>query len=229
MSASIMKAPFGVPRWMVHIFLNNFLDQDTFLLATQQRNVLSTEAKVVRGMKENGTLNKSPTGIRKNLYVYRSPTEKMGMRIGTFFDETLNRSPKRVPTLLNLEQSGDLRKTPTREVVLDRDIQHTQICPDSQRVVKNCGRIRRASVVASLLVPVIKAWAFATTLAPTIKSVALAARLNRVLRSDIVCTVLGICALSWWLAGKVRREFFFKYKESYHNKDLDNIPNVWAE
>ena len=89
-----MKAPFDVPRWMVHIFLNNFLDQDTFLLATQQRNVLSAEAKVVRGMKENGTLNKSPTGIRKNLYVYRSPTEKMGMRIGTFFDETLNRSPK---------------------------------------------------------------------------------------------------------------------------------------
>jgi uncharacterized protein with GYD domain len=56
MSGSIGKVPFSPPRWLSHIVLNNFLDQGTHLLATQQKHVLNWEAKAVRQQVESGGL-----------------------------------------------------------------------------------------------------------------------------------------------------------------------------
>ena len=92
MSAAIGKLPISIPRWIMHLNLNNFLDQDTHLLATQQRYVLEAEADAVESMNV-GELMTKPTNVRKNTYVYRSPTEKLGARVGQFWDETLNRAP----------------------------------------------------------------------------------------------------------------------------------------
>ncbi|EOD33785.1 hypothetical protein EMIHUDRAFT_229293 [Emiliania huxleyi CCMP1516] len=51
--------PVALPRWLQHVGLNNFLDQDTLLLATQQPHVLRAELE------------------RRHSSSYRSPTEKM--------------------------------------------------------------------------------------------------------------------------------------------------------
>jgi hypothetical protein len=40
---------------------------------------------------------------------------------------------------------------------------------------------------------------------------------------------LGISLAAWWLAGKLRREFYFKYTEEVRDRDLRNIPKIWME
>jgi phenylpropionate dioxygenase-like ring-hydroxylating dioxygenase large terminal subunit len=75
MSAAIGKVPFSLPRWIMHASLNNFLDQDTHLLATQQRYVLDAEAEIVGKMSDSDIATTS-TNVRKSTYVYRSPTER---------------------------------------------------------------------------------------------------------------------------------------------------------
>jgi phenylpropionate dioxygenase-like ring-hydroxylating dioxygenase large terminal subunit len=232
MSVSISKGlPFSIPRWLVHMGINNFLDQDTYLLATQQKHVLSVEANTVQEMMKDGQklpLNKS-TKVRKNNYVYQSPSEKLGIRLGTFFDTTLNRVPKRVSTLLDISLSGALRQTPSREVILDRHNQHTRICPDSQMVVRNCNRMQRTCAVASLFVTVVKAWAMLMLATATVGSPSWVGRLNAIVKPAVVGWTLGVSAIASWLATKLRREFSFKYTNAYHNKDIDNIPSVWLD
>ena len=43
LTAAVTQAPFLPPRWVIHLGLNSFLDQDTHLLATQQPRVLQRE------------------------------------------------------------------------------------------------------------------------------------------------------------------------------------------
>lgn len=57
MSAAISKSPVAIPRWLVHMNLNNFLDQDTYLLVGQNRAVLQREAEgylLAEATEENG-------------------------------------------------------------------------------------------------------------------------------------------------------------------------------
>ena len=56
-----------------HIILNNFLDQDTFLLATQQKHVLGAESQLsLEAGTESGEITIS-LSVRKKIYKYRSP------------------------------------------------------------------------------------------------------------------------------------------------------------
>jgi phenylpropionate dioxygenase-like ring-hydroxylating dioxygenase large terminal subunit len=220
MSAAVAKIPFSVPRWFMHVNLNNFLDQDTHLLATQQRYILDAEAEIVGNMSDNDIANKS-TNVRKSTYVYRSPTERLGARLGTFWDETLNRAPNRVSTLLAMSNSGVLKQTPSRRVTLDREEQHLRICPDSRAVVKNCNRVRVASAAVGLSLLTLKTCSNG--------SGALWSQVACLLKPNVLKGGLGISLAAWWLAGKLRREFYFKYTEELRDRDLKNIPKIWLE
>jgi hypothetical protein len=210
----------------MHVNLNNFLDQDTHLLATQQRYVLDAEAEAVENMSA-GDLMTKPTNVRKNTYVYRSPTERLGARLGQFWDETLNRAPNRLSTLLPMSMSGELKKDPCRRETLDREQQHLRICPESQGVVKNCNRVRAASAAAFLALSVLKTWSVLALASNG--SGAFLTRVANILKPAVMWKALTASILAWWLAGKLRREFYFKYTEDLRDRDLKHIPKVWLD
>ena len=66
LSAAVGKVPFSIPRWMTHIGILNFLDQDSVLVASQQPHVLGAEADAFE----------SGGGARKKLYSYQSPSDR---------------------------------------------------------------------------------------------------------------------------------------------------------
>jgi hypothetical protein len=91
-----------IPTWLVHVFLNNFLDQDMYLLATQQRDVLATESQLLLDMEmemriksqnmhgndDDKDMMKKTIPVCKQLYNYQSPTEKVGIQVGNWLDTT---------------------------------------------------------------------------------------------------------------------------------------------
>jgi hypothetical protein len=111
--------------------------------------------------------------------------------------------------------------------VLDRENQHLRICPDSQAVVRNCNIIQRASITVSLAVALLKGWSLIAISCGT--SGAFLDRVAAALKPAIMRRTIGIALVAWWLAGKVRREFYFKYTEEFRDRDLKNIPKIWVE
>lgn len=238
MSCLVLKAPFFAPRWLVHSLFNNFLDQDTHLLATQQKHVLQWEANATKEHQQQHLLkgddNDVPSlnsKVRKRNYVYQSPTEKMGARLGSFFDATLSKIPGRTEKLLELSSSGQLLKSPEREFTLDRRLQHLAICPGSQRAVRNCERIITSAKVLSLAVAAVKLLVMTSSSSSSGSSEQTAAiLLNRLLSPSRMGLIWGISVFAGWLANKVRREFFFKYTTDLRDSDLKTIPQkVWSD
>ena len=224
MSAAI-GTPIKLPRWLLHVTLLNFLDQDTYLIYTQQRYVLEREAELAMSA-SNGHQNETevdehhespPVSMRKSLFVYRSPTEKLQARLATFFDKTLDRVPNRRATLRNLPRL-DL----PREVVLDRFSQHTKICPDSMSLYKKC---KRASSV-SLFVA-----GFAVLTRMVIPRVCYTSSplFSAICSPSFLRPIFAVSALVSFISNRILREFRFKYDESFRDRDLDNIPNVWMD
>ncbi|CAB9507011.1 TIC 55, chloroplastic [Seminavis robusta] len=134
MSAAIGQVPIQVPRWILQVNLNRFLDQDTVLVASQQPPILTAEAQGVERP-------------RASLFAYGSATDKTVRLIDNFWDTTLHKAPNRARTLQQLHYAGALQHTPAREIVLDRRTQHLTICPDSQGLVRNCRRITRTGLL----------------------------------------------------------------------------------
>lgn len=260
MSAAVGKAPFSVPRWLLHTGLNNFLDQDTHLLAGQQVHVLDREVEQVKQMiRRNAAiddesrassmevLSEQPINVRKSLYVYASPAERLSVRVGRFWDSTLSRAPKRIAALLEQDRSGVLRKSPLRAEVLDRWVQHTKVCPQSMDTVANCKKIRSGSKALCILLLAAKAWAFGTLVTaaadfgavlaaagttvalPSAQLLNFASRLNALLQPAQLLVGLLASAFVSLLARKLEREFYFKYDESLRDRDLEVIPKVWAD
>jgi hypothetical protein len=214
------------PRWLTKLFLDNFLDQDTYLLATQQQSILSKEAEDVRTMMEQQRLpsssleNKAMT-TRRNLFCLTSPTDKSGAKIEKFFDATLLRVPNRVQTLLKLDAAGAFRQTPSREFVLDRKSQQLDVCPDSQDVVRNCERIIRGTNVLSLAFVAAKLlcsyWVKAQ-------------RWNAVLKPSALALTFGLFSLVKSIARRLKNEYSFKYSDEMRRKDLRKIPEqIWLD
>jgi hypothetical protein len=222
MSATLAKAPFRIiPRWVSHIFLNNFLDQDTYLLATQQKYVLSAERQAAKERDKDKDASTEKLNLRKKLFAYRSPAERIQARLGTFLDETLSRAPNRASTLLEL----NLQDTPPREIVLDREQQHLKICPDSQQVVKNCKRTKNVSAAVSLILGATKLWL--SFWVP--KSSAIVNQFHKWVTSNRLRWAMGLCGIAFLLAQKIQREFYFKYTEALRDRDLKNIPKLWLD
>jgi len=217
MAAQGSKA--SVPRWMTKLFTDNFLDQDTYLLATQQKNILTAEAKEVEELLKSVSsaeeLKSVSMTTRNKMFCLTSPTEKVGARLEKFWDETLLRVPNRIERLLQLNAVGAFATTPPREVVLDRKSQQLDISKESQDVVKNCRTVSKYSKLAAVasvaLKFVNKAPKALTSPTATIAS-------------------LGLCFLASSLAQKIEREYYFKYTDDYRRKDLAKIPEkIWID
>lgn len=197
-SASISKVPkwIKVPRWFFHMNLNNFLDQDTVLVASQQPHVLTAEAE------GKGRCSGS-------LFAYASPSDRSVRLLDQFWDATTPKAPNRSAVLQELHRSGQLRHTPDRRVVLDREAQHLAICPDSQDTVRNCIRIRNASLTVAA------SWIAA----------------SMVKRAVLPGKWLFVTSLvAAWASESLRKTFYFFYPETKRNRDLKNIPSkMWSD
>lgn len=214
---------FPLPRWLGHIVLNNFLDQDTHLLASAQKYVLDAEAKALVEAEQNGAGDGSG-GImaRRSLYVYRSPSEKLQARLALFFDKTLPRAPNRAAQIRRMVGISK-EVTPPREFTLDRYEQHTKVCPDSLACVAKCDMIRRASQVCSALVIATKLIVASSTTPADLMT-----KINQNLGHRTMAVILGILAVTSHLAAKLKNAFYFAYPEAKRDRDLKKIPTLYG-
>ena len=257
MSAAIGK--FTVPRWLTHIQLNNFLDQDTFLLLGQHRAVLKREAE---GYLEDDAAGSATTtnNVRKSTYVYRSPSEKLPVKIGKYFDATLSRVPNRKESLMawynrNNNDNKLFELWPNRETVLDRYEQHTKICPDSMDLVNRCERVMKRSkmlgwglilmklvmnssqatataavaVRAGLQNPFVAGIGSFISSIPSTLRFMAASTASRLVQTKPFLGILAALFVSHYIAARIKREFFFKFNDQIHHDDIKFIAKNWAD
>ena len=143
--------------------------------------------------------------VRRQLYKYSSPTERLLVEVGKFMDATVPKTPNRYAEPLKL-----LMPCPPRETTLDRYSQHTQVCPDSRGAVRNAKALRLVS------------WAAAAAVAA-----GRVARLGSVARAASPAA-LGLAALGY-AAHAFVGEFGFKYVSTKRDRDLRKIPKVFAD
>mmetsp|Transcript_8346 Transcript_8346/g.21538 ORF Transcript_8346/g.21538 Transcript_8346/m.21538 type:complete len:558 (-) Transcript_8346:99-1772(-) len=146
-------------RWVRQCLQNDFLDEDSYLIATQQPRVLAAELAAHEAARtprtsvttedvvdcQDGSAPPSPTSpafVRRRLYQYRTPSEPLLVELGRFFDAAVPNMPHRYerPELLRAP-------CPPREIVLDRWSQHTAICPESAAVARRANAVALASRV----------------------------------------------------------------------------------
>jgi phenylpropionate dioxygenase-like ring-hydroxylating dioxygenase large terminal subunit len=227
MSASYSTMP--PKRWLSKLFLDNFLDQDTYLLATQEHTLLAKEAKELKRMlKEHpDDFDKQKLAVRRNLFALQSPSEKIGSKLEQFWDATLTRVPNRVENILKLDNAGAFLQAKTREQVLDRASQHLNICPDAQDVVKNCHKVVKGANAISILAVATKLAAIWLT-----PKYSLASRIHTglfLLKPKWVAAVVALSSAISYLASKTIREYYYKYTDDYRRKDLSKIPTLWLD
>ena len=248
MSAVVVKKPVPLlnRRWITKLFYDNFLDQDTYLLATQQQYILGQEARDLRQAlltsaneeksltfkEENfsvGSTSKSSSSnngqTRRNLFCLCSPSEKLVAKLEQFWDTTLWKSPNRVERLLQLQEAGTFASTPSRQIVLDRQVQYLDISPDAQDVVRKCRRI--ASTAKCLGVAMAAAATGWASFSSTGRTALFFGR-----RVSVWLLLSG--ALFWgaaaWVAEKVQREYYFIYTDDMRRQDLKTIPKqIWMD
>jgi phenylpropionate dioxygenase-like ring-hydroxylating dioxygenase large terminal subunit len=237
---SAVLSGFKIPRWLIIFSVNNFLDQDTYLLATQQRRLLAQEADDLRAaMKENGIDDRNDAERIKGLklktrtrsFVLPSPTDKVSARLEQFWDATLTRCPNRAKHLLNLDESGAFLQTPSREFVLDRKTQSLDISKDSRDVVRNCKRTKRLSRILSIALALGKMTCMMITkTATTTTTTQPLAFVNFVFKTSFLVPALTCLSLASSLAGKLEREYYFKYTDKYRRADMKKIPEkIWLD
>jgi hypothetical protein len=240
MAAGLSKV--APPRWVTKLALDNFLDQDTYLLATQQHYILSSEAADLREMmkkrqrqdKELSSADDDDDDIvamktmptRRRLFCLSTPNDAFGAKLEQFWDATLLRSPNRIKNLLKLDSAGAFLDTPSREVVLDRKLQHLDICPDSKSTTRLCQKVRTMGVFLAAALLCTK-----YLLLPMMcDKYALARRWNLILRPAWVVATSSLSLLASFIAAKIHREYHFKYTDDYRRKDMIKIPkNIWKD
>lgn len=240
MAAGLSK--MAPPRFLTKLLLDNFLDQDTYLLATQQHHILSAEANELRDMiktrerkqkiivgtnatdEDEAPLYMQSMSTRRNLFCLCTPNDAFAAKLEQFWDSTLLRSPNRIANLMKLDSAGAFLETASREIVLDRKSQHLDICLDSQSAARNCRRVRAMGLFLSLALLATK------RVLPTLAKFSVARRLDIILRPTLVgaltCMSLAVSAI----ANKAYQEYFFKYTDIYRRKDLRKIPRtIWMD
>jgi hypothetical protein len=217
LTATAARAPFSVPRWFQHVFLNAFLDQDTVLVASQQPHTLSAELD--QYIQDEADRKKEAragrvVGARLSTYLYQSPSDRMVRLIDAFWDATLSRSPSRLERLKEMKAKGELRGYPRREVALDLESQHLRICKDSRDAVRNCRRIVAASSVLTIAWLALRATGRILCLPRPFRSVAW----------PVMTALVG------WAADFIRRGFYYGYTEDKLRRDLAKIPTkTWTD
>ena len=222
--------------------------------------MLKREAEGYVDLGYDGNDEDKTNDVRKNTYVYRSPSERMPVIIGQFFDATLARVPNRRAGVMkwynkNVYNHKLLEAWPSREKVLDRYEQHTKICPDSMDVVKRCNKVMKSSKFVGLVLIVMKMLTRSKALAMqqqllsmnfpkqgvpnairqlfSQSSSLVCVLVNRIveylLRDKSLYVALTVTILSYTLASRIKREFYFKMDEELHRKDIKYIANNWKD
>eukprot|EP00891_Asterochloris_glomerata_P009043 jgi/Astpho2/9043/Aster-x1561 len=163
------------PRWLTSIFLNRFLDQDTYLLATQQATTLGCELAEVRaaaakeqsespsnGHSKGGRQQEAPMA-RRRWFCHRSPTDSLLIHFGRWLDGAIVSMPNRYEGSLPLGSSAGveprlLSPEAARDQVLDRFACHTAMVPSSMTAWQN---FKRGSAAAWTLAGLLGAAAVA--------------------------------------------------------------------
>ena len=207
----------------------NFLDQDTYLLATQQRNVLSREAEDLRVLMKDQGINRDDMDrvkslqlrTRRNMFCMPSPTDRISSKIEQFWDATLARCPNRVKNLLKLDESGAFLETPSREFVLDRKTQNVDISKDSRGVVRNCQKTKKATKIIAMALALAKLMSLTSEPSNLMKSI---------LKTSSVVATFAILSVVSSLADKLEKEYYYKYTDDFRRADLKKIPKkIWID
>lgn len=263
MSAAVGKAPIRPPRWLVHIFLNRFLDQDTYLLATQQPHVLRAEydwavrSGFVPALGSSSTGDDAATAktrtappLRRCMYKYRSPTERLLLEVGKFLDASLPYCPSRYKEARHFHAT-----CPPREVVLNRHSQHTAVCQDSQDAVQRLRGVRNVAWFVALVLAVrrvaqlpLELWpsvpaidgAFffsylnngpiaATTTAAICMSRVVSVMASWILKVARTCALPATLAAVGYAAHVTMREFRFSFSERDRDVCMSRVPSVYSD
>lgn len=241
MATGLSTSGIKPPRWLSHLIVANFVDQDTFLLATQQHNLLPMEADDLRvGMEERG-ISRNRTDLkdkmklktlrmrtRRDNFCLASPTDRIGSKLEQFWDATLARCPNRIENLLRLDESGTFLQQPSREDVLDRESQNLLLSKDSRGVVRNCRRTRfiaRLTFAMLLLVKLLLGPSASMSGLPVLQ--ALAKPFVKTRASVKILTLLWVIST---LADKLEKEFYYKYTDDMRRRDMKEIPKkIWVD
>ena len=206
LSASIgTSSSVPMPRWVLHLFINKFLDRGSLMLAAQQDYLLNAERE---NALDPGSENhaRHQTCVRKNKLVCNTPLLKLSIRVAEFWDATLHKVPNRIPKLL----ATDNPLSSVAAIVMDRERQHLSVCPDSQGLVRQCNRMRFASV--ALFLWNIAKW---TARGPASSN-------SRV----VVSSTQGLlwAAVLYRVASKLREEFTKRHTRLLSDRDRHKIP-----
>ena len=203
------------------------------MLATQQRQVLATESQLVMDDDEiDGT---TTVPVRKKMYKYRSPTERLSVRVGNFWDATLSRVPNRLSKIRDYGgYDNALEKlSTTRREALDREKQHTSICKDSMGLVKKCRRlsgIMKAIAFIPIFFRVLGSGSSSGLSSVGMKLLSpILMKVNSILSPGLVLAMWAVSFVTSYLAKKLEKEFEFKYSPEFRDKDNDKIPSVWMD
>mmetsp|Transcript_209 Transcript_209/g.607 ORF Transcript_209/g.607 Transcript_209/m.607 type:complete len:640 (-) Transcript_209:933-2852(-) len=148
-------------RWLFSMFLNSFLDQDSFLVASQQKHVLAEEAQVLReqlakehdskGSGDGSGSDKAVAPLRRRVFNYRAPSDALLALLGRWEDAAVPRIPNRNDALLSYDTGDGILQPLERKVVLDRWTQHTLITPESLTAHNRAAVIRNVCIALSAL------------------------------------------------------------------------------
>eukprot|EP00962_Isochrysis_galbana_P035716 scaffold12246_cov112-Isochrysis_galbana.AAC.1 len=187
----------------------------------------------------------APVPLRRSLYKYRSPTERLLLEVGRFLDATVPRMPQRYT-----DARPFLATCPPRDIVLDRFAQHTSVCPDSLRLVGRLRAVQTAAWAAALFLTVRRLASptlFPPFSLPPPSGAALGAATPTVAAAAVllcrslaaVATWLAVLVASWappllvaalgWGARYVSREFRFAFSEADRDAALAKVPGVFRD
>ena len=238
-----------VPDWVYHSFMNNFIDQDSGLLAAQGPLMMGAEAA-----------NPGTTGLRRESYTIRSQSDQVLQAVGSFLDATLRDVPNRSRFLGAIggatELAGSLPSIPgvsggRRSTVLDRRSTHVDNCVACQTAVKRFTTIDKVLSaaaafcgVAALMIGAALAGSTAASLAavasgggPGTAAAAAAPGLVEVVKVHmhkgiLAAAVLAAAAATACFLGAAKaRDLIqnitgYAYTRSKLQKDLQKVPGV---
>lgn len=228
-----------VPRPLLAMALNGFLDQDSMVVASQALRVARAEAQAaaaaeVEGEEEEGGGEKGGkpnrrSSLSRSLFNYRSPSETFLASVASWLDEALPAAPGRdaaaLRSLVNKLESSSSSKGggglgggyPDREEVLDRFRYHTQMVPSSKKVWEVAKKVEEVGKGVALVAAAAALAVLSTTTTTTTATNEGAAA------AALLASAAFLASLSSFAASDVASRFEFCYTRERQAADLGRI------